>query len=206
MAIIQSLFRRTDSAQGNNKSAPIKSNPLRPLSPYGVLPADSMALPIRGWAPLSLPPPTIAPIESASRSLFRASEVFFSLPYETKEELRTQLGSEEGWSYIPGEKELLALRSYEQTPAELKDVASAFWAEVGKLLNEILRRIAESLGMKPDALEAFVGPCAALGIERTATMLRLFKYEGSRVNKVKVVSERTVLRDNRLRRTRSKYN
>ena len=206
MAIIQNILRRADSAPRNNRSAPIKSNPLRPLSPYGILPADSLALPVRGWAPLSLPPPTITPIEPTSRSLFRASEAFFSLPQETKEKLRTKLGSEQGWSYIPGEKELLALRSYEQTPTELKDVASAFWAEVGKLLNEILGRIAESLGMKPDALQAFVGPCAALGNERTATMLRLFRYEGSGVNKVKVVSERTVLRVNRLRTTRTKYN
>ena len=190
MAIVQSILGRSDTTHRNRTIHPL---PLRPLDLPHVLHANSLTFPTQGWTPLSLPPPSIAPIEATSRSLFCASEAFFALPQETKEKLRTNLGSEEGWSCIPGEKELLALRRFGPTPLELQDVASTFWAEVGKLLNEILGRIAESLGLRPDALQVFVGPCAELASERTATMLRLFRYEASGIDKLKVVSECTRL-------------
>lgn len=53
--------------------------------------------------------------------------------------------------------------------------------------------MAQSLGLSPNALTDFVGPGAELGAEKTATMVRLFRYEGCNnpVGEGRVVAERT---------------
>ncbi len=126
----------------------------------------------------------------ASQALFRASQAFFDLPLSYKESFKSELGSEEGWSRIEGEKELITLRCIGNTPKELKDAATAYWAEAGGLLNQILGHIAESLGLPAEALTQFSEPCARLSAEKTATMLRLFRYEGFEGKESKVVAER----------------
>lgn len=63
-------------------------------------------------------------------------------------------------------------------------------AAAGSLLNDQLSRIAESLGLPAEALNVFSEPCSKLGAEKTATMLRLFRYEGSGKDEPTTVAER----------------
>jgi len=63
-------------------------------------------------------------------------------------------------------------------PEELRDAAIEFWAQAGKLLNEILGGVARSLGLEEEKLVRFSGLGVVLGNEKVATMLRLFRYEG----------------------------
>lgn len=91
---------------------------------------------------------------------------------------------------------MLTLRTLDRTPPQVRDAVVAFWADVGGLLrDQLLGRMAESLGLSSDALTEFVGPGAELGAEKTATMVRLFRYEGcnTAVGEGRVVAERTLL-------------
>lgn len=91
---------------------------------------------------------------------------------------------------------MLTLRTLDRTPPQVRDAVLAFWADVGALLrDQLLGSMAESLGLSPDALTDFVGPGAELGAEKTATMVRLFRYEGcnTAVGEARVVAERTLL-------------
>lgn len=163
--------------------------PLRPVTFPKVLPYHQHALNDQGWSTITYDTPTDK-LHEASQALFRASRAFFDLPLSYKETFKTEIGSEEGWSRIEGEKELITLRCLEGTPKELKDAAASYWAEAGGLLNEILGRIAESLGLPPEALTVYSEPCAKLPVEKTATMLRLFRYEGFEGTESKTVAER----------------
>lgn len=118
--------------------------------------------------------------------LFDASRAFFDEPIEEKEKYLSKLGSEEGWSRIPGEKEFITLRQLGFTPEVLKGPASEAWENVGSLLNGYLERIAESLELPPEAFTPFSEPCTKLDGVRRATMLRLFRYEN---HEPKVVAE-----------------
>jgi len=71
-------------------------------------------------------------------ALLEASKAFFDLPVTEKQKYKTVEGTEEGWSHVPGEKEFITLRTLDNTPPELKEVASNFWAEGGGFLNTLL--------------------------------------------------------------------
>jgi len=73
---------------------------------------------------------------------------------------------------------MITLRSLDLIPEELRDAAIDFWAQAGRLLNEILGGVARSLGLEEERLVRFSEPGVALGREKMATMLRLFRYEG----------------------------
>ncbi|KIK61048.1 hypothetical protein GYMLUDRAFT_261007, partial [Collybiopsis luxurians FD-317 M1] len=60
------------------------------------------------------------------------------------------------------------------------------WAQAGQVLNDTFGKIAESLGLPPQSLTAYSEPCAEFQKDRTATMLRLFWYEG---NEERMVAE-----------------
>lgn len=162
--------------------------PLIPRNLPYVLPLHQPSLAFQGWTTITYPTPT-DPLFEASESLFRASKAFFDLPASDKEGFRTDIGTEEGWSRVEGEKEFITLRSIDKTPNELKDAATAYWKEAGVLLNEILGTVAESLGLGADALTRFSEPCKEFGGARTATMLRLFRYEGFEGTESKIVAE-----------------
>jgi hypothetical protein len=128
--------------------------------------------------------PGLHPLQKASADLFAASQAFFDLADEEKSKWKTRLGSEEGWSKIPGEKEFITLRTLAYTPNVLKAAAKTYWDLMGTYLDRCLSRINTTLDL-PDGdaqgLRAFVGPCKVLGAaesDKTATMLRLFRYEG----------------------------
>lgn len=149
-----------------------------------------------GWTILTIPQPSsspalaayspqsLHPLQEASKSLLKASAAFFDLPVEEKAKWKTRLGSEEGWSQIPGEKEFITLRTLSYTPDILKDPAKKYWDLMGTHLDACLGRISSSLRLpdgETDGLRRYVGPCKRMGDaegDKTATMLRLFRYEG----------------------------
>lgn len=153
-----------------------------------VLPQHQHLLPTLGWTTITLPSPThdtpAHPLQSAAQALFAAAQQFFDAPDAEKGKWKHRLGSEEGWSKIPGEKEFITLRTLAYTPECLREPAERYWALMGAHLESTLGRISTSLGLsaeRGEGLRKFVGPCAVLGAteaHKTATMLRIFRYEG----------------------------
>lgn len=176
------------TSNSNASSSATLLLPLIPTSLPYVIPLHQPALASQGWTTITYPAPT-DPLLEASEALFRASKAFFALPSSYKEGFQTKVGSEEGWLCVEGEKEFITLRGLSNTPDELKDAAAAYWKEAGGLVNEILGRVAETLGVKPDALTRFSEPCKELQTLRTATMLRLFRYEGFSGQETKIVAQ-----------------
>jgi isopenicillin N synthase-like dioxygenase len=162
---------------------------LKPVTFPKVLSSHQHSLADQGWTTVTYSPPD--PLQICSQELFQASKAFFDLPTSRKQAFQTQQGTEDGWNRVEGEKEFITLRSLDNTPEELKDAAIKFWAEAGGLLNDILGRIAESLDLPAEALTAYSQPCAELGHNKTATMLRLFRYEGFEGKEAKTVAEGT---------------
>ncbi|KAF2825764.1 hypothetical protein CC86DRAFT_34648 [Ophiobolus disseminans] len=194
--------RRTNSKSAAKKVQPVPPQDTRPPlipSPLPlVLPEHQHTLPTLGWTTITFPqahnpPPALSegdhapplssphPLQSAYESLFTASQAFFALPDSQKIQWKHKLGSEEGWSSIPGEKEFITLRTLEYCPDMLRGPAKIYWDLIGTHLNSTLARISTSLHLPDDALTQFVGPCAIMQDQdknKTATMLRLFRYEG----------------------------
>lgn len=196
--------RRRGSPQGPPKDTrpPLKPSPL-PL----VLPGHQHTLSRLGWttvtfpqhASSSVPPSSLNaststaeieslpgphPLQKAYEDLFEASQRFFHMPVEEKQKWKHKLGSEEGWSSIPGEKEFITLRTLSYTPDVLKEPAKRYWDLMGTYLDSCLGRISASLSLSDDGeegLRRYVGRCKNMGYQdeqKTATMLRLFRYEG----------------------------
>lgn len=162
--------------------------PLKSVVLPQVSPDHQQNLAENGWAPVGYRSAE-DPLQTSFQELLRASQAFFELPEEYKQGFATQRGTEEGWKRVEGEKEFITLRSIEKTPDILKDAASKYWVAAGSLLNEQLGRIAESLGLPAESLTAYSEPCSQLGTESTATMLRLFRYEGYDGSVSKTVAE-----------------
>ncbi|KAB8295130.1 hypothetical protein EYC80_007061 [Monilinia laxa] len=160
--------------------------PLRPVKFPLILPAHAPHLSDQGWSTLTFAPTD--PIHISSHRLLQASKSFFELPHTYKSQFHTGKGTEEGWNRVEGEKEFITLREINSTPPELLDAAKEFWEVTGNALNRILGEIAGSLGMRKDLLTRYSEPCSKLHEKRTATMIRLFRYEGDGVYG-KVVSE-----------------
>lgn len=117
-----------------------------------------------------------------------------------KEKWRHQLGTEEGWTCIPGEKEFLTLRTLGGTPDVLKEQVRAYWGLVGEYVEGCVGRVGGSLGLElgdgegeKEGLRRYVGRCAMIREgeeEKSASMLRLFRYEvDSGKEEMKVVAE-----------------
>ncbi|OAL05508.1 Clavaminate synthase-like protein, partial [Phaeosphaeriaceae sp. SRC1lsM3a] len=157
-----------------------------------VLPEHQYTLPTLGWTTITFPQPSSSspspldlpgphPLQLAYESLFAASQAFFALPPSEKSEWKHKLGTEEGWSSVPGEKEFITLRSLEYCPSILREPAKRYWDLMGAHLTTTLSRIGTSLGLDGEELTRFVGPCASMqetDALKTATMIRLFRYEG----------------------------
>lgn len=160
-----------------------------------VLPEHQKTLSNLGWTTITFPKPTAAPsisspgphpLQSAYEALFAASQAFFAQSIEEKSRWKHKLGSEEGWSSIPGEKEFITLRTLEYCPEILRDPAKKYWDLMGNHLEDSLGRIAASLNISEPyhaakGLKKFVGPCRTMqksDQQKTASMLRLFRYEG----------------------------
>ncbi len=167
-------------------AAPLRRSLTRVVIPR-IHPHHQLAFPDQGWANIAYDPCGL--LESTSDALFLASRNFFDLPTANKQKFQTQAGTEEGWSRVNGEKEFITIRTLQNTPLELREAATDFWAEAGTLLNSIMGGIEESLDLPAGSLTAFTGPCMTLGEERTATMVRLFRYEGCEDQMPRIVAE-----------------
>lgn len=160
-----------------------------------VLPEHQQALSNLGWTTITFPQQQLVhnssnpgphPLQSAYVDLLSAAQAFFAQPAEEKLRWKHKLGSEEGWSSIPGEKEFITLRTLDYCPEMLHTPAKRYWDLMGGYLEDSLGRIAVSLNINEphDAtkgLKKFVGPCGTMqqsDQQKTATMLRLFRYEG----------------------------
>lgn len=172
-----------------------------------VLPEHQKTLPALGWTTLTFPHTTNEttsrnidtsvgvvemnlavsyphPLQQAYEDLFAASQTFFNLPDTQKQQWKHKLGSEEGWSKIPGEKEFITLRTLEYCPEILRGPAKLYWDLMGAHISSTLGRISTNLGLpdgEQEGLRQFVGPCGRMqeaDADKTATMLRLFRYEG----------------------------
>jgi isopenicillin N synthase-like dioxygenase len=163
--------------------------PLKPFDLPKILLEHQFALSDQGWSTVTYDGPNDV-LRTSSEALFKAGKEFFDLPQSYKERFNTQKGSEEGWSRVEGEKEFITLRTLENTPEELKEAASTYWRIAGTYLNELLGYLARSLGLPADALTIYSEPCIELGSARTATMLRIFRYEGFEGQHSKIVAER----------------
>jgi len=203
--------KRRDRSEQVDTRPPLIPSPL-PL----VLPQHQATLSHLGWTTITFPQPsrtssppstsTVSsappsapgahPLQQASQALFAAAQAFFAQPASEKQRWKHRLASEEGWSHIPGEKEFITLRTLAYTPDVLKGPAKTYWDLMGSQLNSTLGRLSIAVGL-PDGngegsgegFERFVGPCATMGAEeedKTATMLRIFRYEGW---EAKVVAE-----------------
>jgi isopenicillin N synthase-like dioxygenase len=162
--------------------------PLKPLDLPKILLEHQFALSDQGWTTITYDGPSDILYQS-SEKLLQTSKAFFELPDSYKESFQTPNGSEEGWSRVEGEKEFITLRTLDNTPDELKDVVSGYWRVAGAFLNQLLGYIARSLGLPAEALTVFSEPCIELHSGRTATMLRLFRYEGFEGRQSKIVAE-----------------
>ncbi|ESZ98499.1 hypothetical protein SBOR_1161 [Sclerotinia borealis F-4128] len=160
--------------------------PLRPVKFPLILPAHAPHLSNQGWSTLTFSPTD--PIHISSQKLLQASRSFFDLPLEYKTRFLTGKGTEEGWNCVEGEKEFITLRELNSTPPELLDATKEFWEITGDVLNKILGEVASSLGMRKESLTQYSEPCSKLLGERTASMIRLFRYEMDGVGN-KVVCE-----------------
>jgi hypothetical protein len=180
---------KSSQSASSNEAAADKPLPLRVITLPHVLPYHQRALSDHGWTTITYTNQQ-DPLFTASQALLAASKAFFDLPTSYKEGYRTQAGTEEGWLRVEGEKEFVTLRSLANMPPELRDAAVEYWARVGALLDETMGRVAKSLGLPAEALTCLSGPCKEMGENKTATMLRLFRYEGFEGQDSRVVAER----------------
>ncbi|KAJ4352193.1 uncharacterized protein N0V89_007540 [Didymosphaeria variabile] len=192
--------KQKPNSQPQPQTTPIDNHP--PLNPSPlplVLPEHQHLLSHHGWTIITIPQPNATdssfpphPLQAAYQDLFLAVQSFFDSPDEEKAKWKHRLGTEEGWSKIPGEKEFITLRTLAYTPDVLKAPAKRYWKLMGAHLDSTLGRISISLNLSAEedsGLRKFVGPCAQMGEneeDKTATMLRIFRYEGW---ETKVVAE-----------------
>lgn len=173
----------------HNFNEPVdKRPPLIPVMLPRVHPNRHRALWDQGWTTVDMNTNSSDALYTSYQDLLKSSKAFFDLPMDQKQTFKTKLGSEDGWSKVAGEKEFITLRSLESTPDILKEAASKYWAQAGDLLTETLGKVAESLGLPAESLTVYSEPCSKLG-RKTATMLRLFRYEGFEGKQSKVVAE-----------------
>ncbi|KAH8813306.1 hypothetical protein F5884DRAFT_788120 [Xylogone sp. PMI_703] len=188
-------FEQEEDIDNNYQPVGIPLPPLQTVYFPRIFPDHTYNLSDQGWTRVTYEtchdPDVISDLLfTRSQDLFRACSVFFDQPISYKEKfIASNRASELGFVSIPGEKEYLTLRDIQSTPQELRDQAIAFWEEAGCYLNEVLGRIAQSLGLPRNALTKFSLPCIEMGDQETATMLRLFRYEGDNIRKKGIVAE-----------------
>lgn len=147
-----------------------------------------------GWLPLVLA--DHPGFVGAFTSLQHASKSFFALPEDSLDKtahaaVSGALASEEGYSKIPSEKSILAIKTVSHCPRLLSTPAAEAWGVAANLMDQILQAVARSLELESDAFSPFVEPCNVLPEEmRTPSMLRLFRYDRPLDSKVKVNAEK----------------
>jgi len=193
------MSKTATSNLSRDSRPPLATSPL----PF-VLPEHQHTLSTLGWTTLSFPSsarqdaptndaaitappgphlPTTFPLQQAYEQLLSASQAFFAQADGEKQRWKHTLRSEEGWSKIPGEKEFITLRTLDYCPELLRQPAKRYWDLMGAHLSTTLGRISTTLHLPDEesgGLRKFVGPCGSMqaaDARKTATMLRLFRYE-----------------------------
>lgn len=128
-------------------------------------------------------------------ALFLGTKEYFALEQsdQAKASYRAPRGpgaSEEGFSSIPGEKQIYTCRSYSRTPRTLRNKASDVWNTTSDLLIGYLNQIYDDLGSDPEhglpedersrsvrPYDPLVLPCKNFTEKQTPSLLRLFRYE-----------------------------
>ncbi|KAJ7119700.1 hypothetical protein C8R44DRAFT_672596 [Mycena epipterygia] len=141
------------------------------------------ALATRGWLSIPLPPD----LEPIYDRLFHKSASFFDLPSDDPDKIAfaapTGKGaSDEGFSDIPGEKQLITLRRVGDgtrygTPKQLQQAATEAWDATGRLFLDTIAGIAESLELELDVFNAISSEAEGFSpTQRASSLLRLFRY------------------------------
>ena len=111
---------------------PYSLPPLKVVNLPLVLPEHQFALADQGWTKITYQTPVEKDaLYGSAQALLQASKSFFNLPTAQKHAFKTKEGSEEGWSFVEGEKEFITLRSLDNTPPELLEAARTFCKTVG---------------------------------------------------------------------------
>lgn len=154
----------------------------------------------QGWARVLLP--SDHPLLSAAAKLFSTSRDFFAMPLEHKEQFHlSKLGqeermqsSEEGWSRVEGEKEMLTVRRMKPLcPPELVSDAQDLWNECGSFMQLMMASIEQSLNLPKGAFDSLVNEeCVLPKGKRHETLLRMFRYERAEEAKLVAVHHRDI--------------
>jgi len=124
-------------------------------------------------------------LHDAAVKLFSFSRHFFAQAGPEKEAFQIKhgnaQGSEEGWSRVVGEKELLTLRrSGKACPEQVEEAGRTLWRECGLFMRDVISAVEISLNMQEGLLwEVVEKECAMpnAGEDRVETLLRMFRYE-----------------------------
>ena len=154
----------------------------------------------QGWARVLLP--SDHPLLSAAAKLFSASRDFFAMPLEHKEQFHLSKleqeermqSSEEGWSRVEGEKEMLTVRRMKPLcPPELVSDAQDLWNECGSFMQLMMASIERSLNLPKGAFDSLVNEeCVLPKGKRHETLLRMFRYERAEEAKLVAVHHRDI--------------
>ncbi|KAF8589758.1 Clavaminate synthase-like protein [Ramaria rubella] len=162
---------------------PVLPQPFLPAVFPLLSPTQIVSLSTKGFT--TFPIEQRRPLHDAATALFSVSRAFFSQPQSDKSQFQIHKanseGSEEGWSRVVGEKELITLRRGGNTcPPSVENEGRKLWAECGMLMQEMTRGVEQSLGMPPGVFDDVVIPECTMpldGADRPETLLRMFRYE-----------------------------
>ena len=121
---------------------------------------------------VTVPLAQLPEIESCCAALFRSSEVFFRSAERVQWRGRS---TEEGYSVVPGEKQLFTVKT-RHVPCVILEDAARCWRESAALLKQIAHQCAQHCSLPTSAFDSLINPCLELD-KHTPSLLRLFQYE-----------------------------
>jgi isopenicillin N synthase-like dioxygenase len=157
----------------------------------------------QGFARVHLP--ADHPLLNAATALFSTSRAFFDQTLDEKQKFhRSQLpsdpcadgsksqghSSEQGWSRVEGEKEMLTIRRTSKLcPPGVTENTRNLWRECGSFMQLMVQAIEASLELKSGSFDNVVTDECVLPVEEVhETLLRMFRYE--RASEPRVVSQK----------------
>ena len=146
----------------------------------------------QGFARVHLPPDH--PLLAAATALFSSSHAFFDQTPDEKQKFhRSQLASEpsadgpkgkgpdseQGWSRVEGEKEMLTIRRTNKLcPPSVTENAQNLWRECGSFMQDMMRAVEVSLELKSGTFDNVVKEECVLPVDEIhETLVRMFRYE-----------------------------
>lgn len=181
------------SSESQQYAPPPGPPPKKPLlqpttTPPYLIDLDELAM--HGWVSLPIANEPSDPLYGPYAALFEASAQVLDMPEEELQKyiIPQRVGlqaSEEGYQCIPGEKRMITVRTADKTPSdfELGERAREAWAASGRVMNDILIAIEESLGLQPGVLMRTAEKQETVplpGEGRVASLMRLFRYDRTR--------------------------